>query len=139
MTCPMNDNMIKIGITAEPHQRLKSLSSTSTPEDFKIAFLWYTSDARRAEALAHDFFSDHRYNPRREFFELYPGEQPATVQKNLVSPMTNPYEIGLEYFASKIEEIMKVYGIKYQLMDNSSYQSWYEDGKKLFPEGPSGF
>jgi hypothetical protein len=41
--------------------------------------------------------------------------------------------------AEKLEEIMDFYGIQYQLMDNSAYQSWYEDGKKLFPEGPSGF
>jgi hypothetical protein len=82
MIYPMNDNMIKIGITANPHQRLKSLSSTSTAEEFKISYLWHTSNARRAEALAHDFFSEHRYNYRREFFELYPGEHQLLFQED---------------------------------------------------------
>ncbi|MEY8200426.1 MAG: GIY-YIG nuclease family protein [Colwellia sp.] len=139
MLYPMNNNMIKIGITNDPHRRMKDLYSTSMPAPFKISHLWHVSDARRAEALSHDYFSGHRYNGKREFFEIYPGEQPVNIPDELINPLTNPYENGLEFIADKIMEVMDYYSIDYEIMDNQKYQTWYENGKKLFPNGPKEF
>jgi hypothetical protein len=133
MQNPINKNMIKIGITNDPHRRLKDLNSTGMPAPLVITHLWYVSDAYTAEQLVHSYFDWRRYSFNREYFEIYPGEHPADDYD---------YEFELDFIArgeNGIEHVMNFYEIEYQRMNNHEYQSRHDEGKQLFPNGPQGF
>ncbi len=65
--------LIKIGHTTNPEQRIKSLSSDSgVPLPFEVFYACRVGYANEVERALHDAFGDHRINPKREFFELDP-------------------------------------------------------------------
>lgn len=65
--------LIKIGVSKDLGQRLKSLSGHSGgPVSFECFYACEVSDGRTVEEKIHFAFGDHRTNPRREFFRVNP-------------------------------------------------------------------
>lgn len=65
------DNILKIGKTtrASAH-RIRELSTTGVPTDFRVAFEIESCDCDFAEALIHNWLAAKRYSSNREFFCL---------------------------------------------------------------------
>lgn len=59
---------IKIEITTDLEQRLKSLDTTPVPLPFRCHYAIEVDDYDKREKLIHDAFADHRFRPNREFF-----------------------------------------------------------------------
>jgi len=74
MRDPINNNLIKVGFSVNPFNRVKQLYNTSTPLPFNIYQIWWVEDMRLAEKAAHECLRGHRINNRREFFEIAPSE-----------------------------------------------------------------
>lgn len=67
--------LIKIGMTQSEsvETRIKQLNAFSgTPLPFECHYAAKVNDCRRIEAILHQLFSEHRINPRREFFRMEP-------------------------------------------------------------------
>ena len=80
---------IKIGKTeAELTDRIRSLNNTSIPFDFECFYAARVTDCDTAEKLLHDAFSDHRPNPRREFFTLDPERAKSALQLGALEDVT---------------------------------------------------
>ena len=71
---PMNNNLIKVGFSINPFNRVRQLYNTSTSLPFSIYQIWWVRDMRLAEKAAHECLRGHRVNDRREFFEIAPLE-----------------------------------------------------------------
>ena len=66
-------DLIKIGVTKDLDQRLKSLSGHSgVPVPFECFYACEVSDGRNVEEKIYFAFGDHPTNPRREFFRVNP-------------------------------------------------------------------
>lgn len=63
---------VKIGMTYNLEQRIRSLDTTSVPLPFEVFYAARVEDARKVEFLIHDAFLDHRVRSNREFFEITP-------------------------------------------------------------------
>lgn len=78
LTNPAIPGLIKIGFTSDQaHERAKTLSGTSAPVPFDVAWSieTLTTDlAREVEQEVHAYLSSTRYNPAREFFQLSVAE-----------------------------------------------------------------
>ena len=68
----LNNNLIKVGFSKNPFNRIKQLYNTSTATPLGITQIWWVGNMRQAEQIAHCRLEDHRINPRREFFEIAP-------------------------------------------------------------------
>lgn len=63
--------LVKIGFTESLEDRIKSLSAHSgVPLPFECYYAAEVDDMARVERLLHQLFSEHRVNPKREFFRL---------------------------------------------------------------------
>lgn len=64
--------LVKIGITDNMSERLRTLNNTSVPVQFESIFTCKVryEDMRRIEAALHRAFAPDRVNPRREFFRM---------------------------------------------------------------------
>lgn len=63
--------LVKIGFTEFLEDRIKSLSAHSgVPLPFECYYAAEVDDMTRVERLLHQLFSEHRVNPKREFFRL---------------------------------------------------------------------
>ena len=70
-----DDNLIKVGRTANLTERLKQLNSHSgVPMPFEVYYARKVSDAHDIESKIHRGMESRRLNPRREFFEKDPEE-----------------------------------------------------------------
>ena len=70
---PIKHNIIKVGFSKNPFKRIKQLYNTSTPLPYNLSAIWWVSDMRLAEKVAHQRLREHRINARREFFEIAPS------------------------------------------------------------------
>ncbi|MCL1892076.1 MAG: GIY-YIG nuclease family protein [Alphaproteobacteria bacterium] len=80
-----NDAMsgiIKIGITTDLEQRMKTLDTTGVPMPFRCHYAVEVDGYEKKEKHIHDGFSDHRIRPNREFFKLSP-ERAVSILKML--------------------------------------------------------
>ena len=68
-------NIIKVGRSVNPINRVSQLYRTGNPLPFTLSQLWWTQDMFFAERIAHLRLADHRITPRREFFEIAPQHQ----------------------------------------------------------------
>ncbi len=90
-------DLIKIGMTDERlDNRVKELSrQTGVPLPFEIYFACEVENMREVEKSIHDAFSDHRINPKKEFFRLNP-ERVISVLKLLqqkdITPVFDEFE-----------------------------------------------
>lgn len=63
---------VKIGLTTDLEQRIRSLDTTSVPLPFECFYACTVNDAKFVERQLHDAFLDHRVRSNREFFEVSP-------------------------------------------------------------------
>jgi len=63
---------VKIGITSNLEQRIRSLDTTSVPLPFECFYACTVQNARLTEQRLHDAFLDNRVRTSREFFEISP-------------------------------------------------------------------
>jgi hypothetical protein len=71
----INESMpgyVKIGLTSDLEQRIRSLDNTSTPLPFECFYACTVKDANFVEKQLHDAFLDHRVRSSREFFQISP-------------------------------------------------------------------
>lgn len=68
---PNRDNLVKIGQTKDPHNRSKTLNSTSLPMNLKMAKWWPVANAKEVEKACHKHpdLKPHR-NPGKEWFNV---------------------------------------------------------------------
>ena len=64
--------LIKIGITDNMQERMRTLNNTSVPVQFEAVYTCKVSrdDMRKIETALHKAFSPDRVNPKREFFRM---------------------------------------------------------------------
>jgi hypothetical protein len=73
--------LVKIGYTTDLRQRMRELSSPSgVPLAFECHYAAEVPEHVKVEGLMHQLFSEHRVNPRREFFRISP-EKAVTALK----------------------------------------------------------
>ncbi|MYD66455.1 MAG: GIY-YIG nuclease family protein [Chloroflexi bacterium] len=77
---PAMPDLVKIGITQDIEQRIRSLDNTSVPLPFVCFVAVEVDDANETEQLLHDVFSDHRVRSNREFFEVSPERVAAALR-----------------------------------------------------------
>jgi hypothetical protein len=63
---------VKIGLTTNLEQRIRSLDTTSVPLPFECFYACTVNDSSFVEKQLHDAFLDHRVRSSREFFEVSP-------------------------------------------------------------------
>ncbi len=63
-------DILKIGKTTNLDERLRTLNNTSVPFPFRVEFAIEVNNDADLEGSIHKIFSDHRVNPKREFFDI---------------------------------------------------------------------
>lgn len=58
-------NEIKVGLSKNPFKRVMQLYTTATATPMNISVIWWVSDMRSAERIAHNRLADHRINRMR--------------------------------------------------------------------------
>lgn len=83
-TNPAMEGFVKIGSTKQSvEKRLSDLYATGVPLPFDLVHAAeIEGDPRDVELTLHEVFDPQRVNPRREFFEIDPG-QPVAILKLL--------------------------------------------------------
>jgi hypothetical protein len=71
---------VKIGITNNLEQRIRSLDTTGVPLPFECFYACRVKDAAFAERQILDAFMDHRVRSSREFFEIAPERAVAILK-----------------------------------------------------------
>lgn len=81
---------VKVGFTTTTlEQRMRELSSsTSIPVPFSCFYACTVRDAKFVEKQLHDAFSDHRANPKREFFIISPERVVAALKLAKIEEVT---------------------------------------------------
>lgn len=81
---------VKVGLTTTSlEQRMRELSSsTSIPVPFSCFYACTVKDAKFVEKQLHDAFSDHRANPKREFFVISPERVVAALKLVKIEEVT---------------------------------------------------
>jgi hypothetical protein len=67
---PLNDNVMKIGLSKDPFARVKQLDRTGNALPLVHERIWWVSDMDAAEKIAHARLAPHRIRRRREFFAI---------------------------------------------------------------------
>lgn len=82
LTNPAMPNLVKIGKTSldEPDTRVSQLYTTGVPVPFEIEYACEVDNADEVERALHVAFGPSRTNPRREFFEIDPGQAIAILK-----------------------------------------------------------
>lgn len=83
--------LIKIGITDNLDERLRTLYNTSVPVAFTVAYACKVrlEDCRPIENALHNAFCTDRVNPRREFFKMEPGRVIGLLRLFQLEDMTD--------------------------------------------------
>jgi len=81
---------VKVGLTTTSiEQRMRELSNTtSIPVPFNCFYACTVNDAKFVEKQLHDAFSDHRINPKREFFLISPERVVAALKLVKIEEVT---------------------------------------------------
>ncbi len=106
-------NEIKVGLSKNPFKRVMQLYTTATATPMNISVIWWVSDMRRAERIAHDRLADHRINSRREFFLIAPPNDFNEFERMCYDTTT----ICLEVLEELIEGDWASAGIAFGEMD----------------------
>lgn len=78
-------DMVKVGITNRlSEDRANDLDRTNVPLPFDIAYRALTSRPTEVERRAHELLTEHRVNPRREFFAVSPEQARDAVRQALL-------------------------------------------------------
>ncbi len=79
---------VKIGMTGNLEERIRSLDNTSMPLPFECYYAATVKNAREVEKLMHDIFLDHRVRSNREFFELAPDRAVSALKLVAIEDVT---------------------------------------------------
>ena len=79
LTNEIMPEVIKIGITKNLEERIKSLDNTSTPLPFECYYAVETNNAKEVEKLLHETFEDKRIRKNREFFRCLPEQAKSAL------------------------------------------------------------
>ena len=79
LTNEIMPEVIKIGITKNLEERIKSLDNTSTPLPFECYYAVETNNAKEVEKLLHETFEDKRIRKNREFFRCPPEQAKSAL------------------------------------------------------------
>ncbi|HGF4916494.1 GIY-YIG nuclease family protein [Vibrio parahaemolyticus] len=129
-----NCNIVKVGYSEDPIQRLRQLYTTGTPLPYIITYLWGVKDMLNAERVAHAVLEGHRVNPNREFFYIVP---PMSNLPGQYCPDT--CDCYLYTLAGLIEERFSDCNIEAIPIDLNWFKQKYAERLQLFPEGVKGF
>jgi hypothetical protein len=73
--------LVKIGDTVDLKQRMRDLGAPSgVPLHFECHYAAEVPDHQKVEKLIHQLFSEHRVNPKREFFRIPPEKALLALQ-----------------------------------------------------------
>lgn len=70
MRHPLDDNVMKVGLSKDPFARVKHLDRTGNALPLIPESIWWVSDMDAAEKIAHARLATHRIRRRREFFAI---------------------------------------------------------------------
>lgn len=132
---PINNNIIKVGYSISPFDRVRQLYNTSTPLPFHVAYIWWVEDMRLAERVAHTLLSGHRLNSRREFFEIAPSSDFDMYEQNCYDTTS----CFLETLVEIIEDGLHELDILFYPVDIFKLYESYIQTQQLFPDGVKGF
>jgi hypothetical protein len=80
---PAMPGLVKIGITGQDAgaaKRIGQLYTTGVPVPFDLEYACRVPNAVEVERALHIAFAPHRINPRREFFQIEPGQAIAILK-----------------------------------------------------------
>ena len=82
LTNPAMPGLVKIGHTSfeEAKKRMKGLFSSGVPLEFQLAFACKVEKTKEVEKALHIAFAPNRVNPKREFFQIDPGQAIAILK-----------------------------------------------------------
>ena len=89
LTNPAMPNMVKIGkTTRDVELRLADLYSTGVPLPFECEYAAKVKDVDKTEKAFHTAFEPSRVNPKREFFNINPGQAIAVLELMAIENVT---------------------------------------------------
>ncbi len=89
LTNPAMPGMVKIGkTTRDVSLRLADLYSTGVPLPFECAYAALVKDVDKTEKAFHAAFEPDRVNPKREFFNINPGQAIAVLELMAIEDVT---------------------------------------------------
>jgi len=91
---------VKIGLTNNLEQRIRSLDTTSVPLPFECFYACTVQNANFVEHQLHDTFLDHRVRSSREFFEVSPERVVSALKLAEIENVTP----GRDYVESKEDQ-----------------------------------
>lgn len=127
---PLNDNLIKVGLSKDPFARRQQLFRTGNALPFNFYQIWAVSDMRLAEQVAHNRLADQRVNDRREFFEIAPRRDFWPHEYTCYDTTT----VCLDVLIELIEDDFSMSGIGYYSLNiQQAYQHYLNNNKTLPP------
>lgn len=82
LTNPAMPGLVKIGRTdnSDANSRIGQLYTTGVPVPFTIEYACKVENPDQVEKALHVAFAPHRINPKREFFQIDPGQAIAILK-----------------------------------------------------------
>jgi hypothetical protein len=121
----LNSNIIKVGFSKNPFNRIKQLYNTSTAIPLGIRQIWWVGNMRRAERIAHYRLEYHRINPRREFFEIAPRQDFNEFERMDYDITSTCLDVLIEL----IEDDFYMYSMEYLSVDIQKLYEMHLNGE----------
>lgn len=101
---PAMPGLVKIGITTQDdvQSRMAQLYTTGVPVPFECVYASEVSDPLKVERALHNAFGPQRINPKREFFQIDPG-QAIGILKLLEVREVTPHVLAQRSEISEVE------------------------------------
>lgn len=93
LTNPSISDVVKIGMTSNLENRLRSLYNSSVPVPFECYFACEVDSMEFVEKQLHDGFDDFRVNPKREFFRIDPERIVSILRLVMIKDVTPSSDI----------------------------------------------
>jgi len=93
LTNPSLPDIVKIGMTSNLENRLRSLYNSSVPVPFECYFACEVENKEFVEKQLHDGFDDFRVNPKREFFRVDPERIVSILKMVMIRDVTPSSDI----------------------------------------------
>jgi len=88
LTNPSLPDVVKIGMTSNLENRMRSLYNSSVPVPFECYFACEVDSMEFVEKQLHDGFDDFRVNPKREFFRIDPERIVSILKLVMIKDVT---------------------------------------------------
>ena len=127
LTNPAMPGMVKIGkTTKDVSLRLTDLYSTGVPLPFECEYAALVKDVDKTEKAFHNLFDQQRVNPRREFFNINPGQAIDVLKLMAIEDVTPT----VQYMAKNIDLEALPLVEKFKQL-RSPNQNFFEMGLKV--------